>query len=111
MSTLSQKKYIEDLKLIKEAEDKVQTEIEAHRKLIEEEINHSQEEFENTIAASKEEGKKNIEKSIEQARENATKEANKIIDDAETKSKTISFHSDPHIIKDIIEILLSEMNR
>src|ERR671914_322323 len=77
----------------------------------EEEINHLQEEFENTIAASKVEGKKIIEKSIEQARENATKEANKIIDDAEAKSKTISFHSDPQIIKNIIEILLSEMNR
>jgi len=45
MSTFSQKKYIEHLKLIKEAEDKVQTEIEAHRKLVEEEINHLQEEL------------------------------------------------------------------
>jgi vacuolar-type H+-ATPase subunit H len=111
MSTLSQKKYIEHLKLIKEAEDKVQIEIEAHRKLIEEEIHHLQEEFESTIAASKVEGKKIIEKSIEQARENAIKEAKKIISDAETKSKTISFHSDPRIINDIIEILLSEMKR
>jgi V/A-type H+-transporting ATPase subunit G/H len=111
MSTLSQKKYIEHLKLIKEAEDKVQTEIEAHRKLIEEEINHLQEEFESTIAVSKVEGKKIIEKSIEQARDNATKEANKIINDAETKSKTISFPSDPQIIKNIIEILLSGIER
>ncbi|HET6717845.1 MAG TPA: hypothetical protein VFG90_11995 [Nitrososphaeraceae archaeon] len=97
------------MKLIKEAEDKVQTEIEAHIKLVEEEINHLQEEFESTIEATKIEGKKIIEKSIEQARENATKEANKIIDDAEAKSKTISFHSDPQIIKNIIEILLSEI--
>lgn len=109
MSTFSQKKYIEHLKLIKEAEDKVQTEIEAHRKLVEEEINHLEEEFESTIEATKIEGKKIIEKSIKQARENATKEANKIIDDAEAKSKTISFHSDPQIIKNIIEILLSEI--
>lgn len=109
MSTFSQKKYIEHLKLIKEAEDKVQTEIEAHIKLVEEEINHLQEEFESTIEATKIEGKKIIEKNIEQARENATKEANKIIDDAEAKSKTISFHSDPQIIKNIIEILLSEI--
>jgi len=109
MSTLTQKKYIEHLKLIKEAEDKVQIEIEAHRKLVEEEIKHLQEEFENTIAASKLEGKKIIEKSIKQARADATMEANKIINDAETKSKTISFHSDPQLIKDIIEILLSEM--
>jgi V/A-type H+-transporting ATPase subunit G/H len=111
MSSLSEKKYIEHLKLIKESEEKVQTEIEAHRKLIEEEINHLQEEFESTIAVSKVEGKKIIEKSIEQARENATKDANKIIDDAETKSKTISIPSDPQVIKDIIEILLSEMER
>jgi vacuolar-type H+-ATPase subunit H len=109
MSTFSQKKYIEHLKLIKEAEDKVQTEIEAHRKLVEEEINHLQEEFESTIEATKIEGKKIIEKSIEQVKENATKEANKIIDNAEAKSKTISFHSDPQIIKNIIEILLSEI--
>lgn len=109
MSTLSQKKYIEHLKLIKEAEDKVQIEIEAHRKLVEEEINRLQDEYERTIQRSKLEGKKMIEKSIEQARENATKEANKIIDDAQSKSKTISFHSDPQIIKNIIEILLSEI--
>lgn len=109
MSTLSQKKYIEHLKLIKEAEDKVQTEIEAHRKLVEEEINRLQDESERTIERSKLEGKKMIEKSIEQARENATKEANKIIDDAKSKSKTISFHSDQQIIKNIIEILLSEI--
>jgi len=109
MSTLTQKKYIEHLKLIKEAEDKVQIEIEAHRKLVEEEIKHLQEEFENTIAASKLEGKKIIEKSIKQARADATMEANKIINDAETKAKTIFFHSDPQLIKDIIEILLSEM--
>ena len=109
MSTLSQKKYIEHLKLIKEAEDKVQTEIEAHRKLVEEEINRLKVESERTIERSKLEGQKIIEKSIEQARENATKEANKIIDDAQSNSKTISFHSDPQIIKNIIEILLSEI--
>ena len=109
MSTLSQKKYIEHLKQIKEAEDQVQTEIEAHRKLVEEEISRLQKEFENASAASKLKGKEIVEKSIEQARENATKEANKIIDDAEAKSKTISFHSDPQIIKNIIEILLSEI--
>ena len=109
MSTLSQKKYIEHLKLIKEAEDKVQTEIEAHRKLVEEEINRLQDEYERTIERSKLEGKKIIEKSIKQARADATMEANKIINDAETKSKTISFHSDPQLIKNIIEILLSEI--
>lgn len=109
MSTLSQKKYIEHLKQIKEAEDQVQTEIEAHRKLVEEEISRLQKEFENDIAASKLKGKEIVEKSIEQAKDNATKEANKIIDEAETKSKTISLQSDPQIIKNIIEILLSEI--
>ena len=109
MSTLSQKKYIEHLKQIKEAEDQVQTEIETHRKLVEEEISRLQKEFENAIAASKLKGKEIVEKSIEQAKNNASKEANKIIDEAETKSKTISLQSDPQIIKNIIEILLSEI--
>jgi vacuolar-type H+-ATPase subunit H len=109
MSTLSQKKYIEYLKQIKEAEDKAQTEIEAHRKLIEEDIKQLQEEYENAIAASKLEGKEIIEKSIEQARENATVEANKIIEDAKIKSKNISLDSDSQIINGLIEILLSEL--
>jgi vacuolar-type H+-ATPase subunit H len=109
MSTLSQKKYIEHLKQIKEAEDKVQAEIETHRKLIEQEIHRLEQEFEDAIAVAKSKGKEMVEKSIEQAKHDATKEASNIIDEAETKSKTISFKSDQRIIKDIIEILLTDL--
>ncbi len=109
MSTLSEKKYIEHLKLIKEAEDKVQTEIEEHRKLIEQEINQLQEEYETSIMAYKLEGNKIIEKSINEAKVSATKEADRILADAETKSKSISFKGEPQILKNILDILLSEM--
>ena len=109
MSTLSEKKYIEHLKLIKEAEDKVQTEIEEHRKLIEQEINQLQEEYETSIMAYKLEGNKIIEKSINDAKKTATKEADRILADAETKSKTISFKAEPQTIKNILDILFSEM--
>ena len=109
MSTLSEKKYLEHLKLIKEAEDKVQIEIEEHRKLIEQEINNLQEEYESNIMSHKLEGEKIIEKRIHDARETATKEAEKILNDAENKSKSISFKAEPQIIKHILNILLSEM--
>jgi hypothetical protein len=39
----------------------------------------------------------------------ATKEADRILADAETKSKTISFKGEPQILKNILDILLSEM--
>ena len=52
------KKYID---LIKEAEDNAQKEIEEHRKLIEQEINHLQEEYESSIKLHKLEGEKLIE--------------------------------------------------
>jgi V/A-type H+/Na+-transporting ATPase subunit G/H len=109
MSTLSEKKYLEHLKLIKEAEDKVQIEIEGHRKLIEEEIKHLQEEYESSIVAHRLEGEKIIEKSIHEARDTATKEAETILTNAENRSKTISFKAEPQIIKHILDILLSEM--
>ena len=109
MSTLSEKKYIEHLKLIKEAEEKAQKEIEEHIKLIEQEINHLQEAYESSIRLHKLEGEKLIEKSIRDARETATKEAEKILTDAENRAKTISFKAEPQIIKQILDILLTEM--
>ena len=68
----TQEEYLHSLKRIKEVEDKVQREIETHRKLIEEKINSLQKQLDNAIAASKLEGEKLVEKSIEQARLNAT---------------------------------------
>jgi V/A-type H+/Na+-transporting ATPase subunit G/H len=105
----TQEEYLHSLKRIKEVEDKVQLEIETHRKLIEEEINNLQKQLENAIAASKLEGEKLVEKSIEQARLNATIEADKIMEDAKKKSQTISINLDQKTIKKIIEIFLSGM--
>ena len=105
----TQEEYLHSLKRIKEVEDKVQVEIETHRKLIEKEINNLQKQLENAIAASKLEGEKFVEKSIEQARLNATIEANKIMEDAKKKSQTISINLDQKTIKKIIEIFLSGM--
>lgn len=105
----TQEEYLHSLKRIKEVEDKVQGEIETHRKLIEEEMNKLQKQLENAIAASKLEGEKLVEKSIEQARLNATMEADKIMEDAKKKSQTISINLDQKTIKKIIEIFLSRM--
>lgn len=105
----TQEEYLHSLKRIKEVEEKVQVEIETHRKLIQEEINNLQKQLENAIAASKLEGEKLVEKSIEQARLNATIEADKIMEDAKKKSQTISINLDQKTIKKIIEIFLSGM--
>ncbi|MGZ5485261.1 MAG: hypothetical protein ACXWFB_05035 [Nitrososphaeraceae archaeon] len=105
----TQEEYLHSLKRIKEVEDKVQVEIETHRKLIEEEINNLQKQLENAIATSKLEGEKLVEKSIEQARLNATIEADKIMEDAKKKSQTITINLDQMTIKKIIEIFLSGM--
>lgn len=105
----SQEEYLHSLKRIKEVEDKVQLEIETHRKLIEEKINSLQKELENAIAASKLQGETLVEKSIEESRFNACKEADKIMKEAEKKSQTISIQIDQQTIKKIINIFLSGM--
>jgi vacuolar-type H+-ATPase subunit H len=105
----TQEEYLHSLKRIKEVEDKVQVEIETHRKLIEEKINNLQKDLENAIADSKVQGETLVEKSIEEARNNASKEADKIMEDAEKKSQTISIHIDQQTIKKIIDIFLSGM--
>jgi len=50
-----------------------------------------------------------VEKSIEEGRFNASKEADKIMTEAEKKSKTISIQLDPQTLKKIIGIFLSGM--
>jgi hypothetical protein len=105
----TQEEYLHSLKRIKEVEDKVQIEIETHRKLIEEKINSLQKDLENAIAASKVQGETLVEKSIEEAQINASKEADKILEEAEKKSQTISIHIDQQTIKKIIDIFLSGM--
>ncbi|HVP81486.1 MAG TPA: hypothetical protein VMS35_00465 [Nitrososphaeraceae archaeon] len=105
----TQEEYLHSLKRIKEVEDKVQVEIETHRKLIEEEINSLQKKLENAIAASKLEGEKLVEKSIDEARSKATVQAERIMEDAKKKSQSISIHIDQQTIKKIKEIFLAGM--
>jgi V/A-type H+/Na+-transporting ATPase subunit G/H len=105
----TQEEYLHSLKRIKEVEDKVQVEIETHRKLIEEEINSLQKKLENAIAASKLEGEKLVEKSIDEARSKATVQAERIMEDAQKKSQSISIHIDQETIKKIKEIFLAGM--
>jgi vacuolar-type H+-ATPase subunit H len=105
----TQEEYLHSLKRIKEVEDKVQVEIETHRKLIEEEINSLQKKLENAIAASKLEGEKLVEKSIDEARTKATIEAERIMEDAKKKSQSISIQIDQQTIKKIKEIFLAGM--
>jgi vacuolar-type H+-ATPase subunit H len=105
----TQEEYLHSLKRIKEVEDKVQVEIETHRKLIEEEINSLQKKLENAIAVSKLEGEKLVEKSIDEARTKATIEAERIMEDAKKKSQSISIHIDQQTIKKIKEIFLAGM--
>jgi len=105
----TQEEYLHSLKRIKEVEDKVQVEIETHRKLIEEEINSLQKKLENAIAVSKLEGEKLVEKSIDEARTKATIEAERIMEDAKKKSQSISIHIDQQTIKKIKEIFLTGM--
>ena len=105
----TQEEYLHSLKRIKEVEDKVQVEIETHRTLIEEEINSLQKKLENAIAASKLEGEKLVENKIDEARSKATVEAERIMEDAQKKSQSISIHIDQQTIKKIKEIFLAGM--
>ena len=105
----SQEEYIHTLRQIKETEEKAYGEIEAHKKLVEQEIKNLQSDLKNTIDMTKQEGEKMVEKSIEEGRFNASKEADKIMGEAEKKSQTISIQLDQQTIKKIIEIFLSGM--
>jgi vacuolar-type H+-ATPase subunit H len=105
----TQEEYLQSLKRIKEVEDKVQLEIETHRKLIEEKINTLQKDLEDSFATSKDQGETLVEKSIQESRFDASKEADKIMEEAEKKAQHISIQLDPQTIEKIIEIFLSGM--
>jgi vacuolar-type H+-ATPase subunit H len=108
-SSNSQEEYIHTLRQIKETEEKASGEIEAHKKQIEQEMKNLQNDLRNTIDMTKQEGEKMIEKSIEEARNNAFREAESIVNDAENKSKSISFQTDKQVVKDIMAILFSDI--
>lgn len=104
----NQDEYVNSLKQIKEIEDKVQSEIELHRKKVEDEIKNLQEDLKISIEQSHEAGKELVEKSIKIARDLSIQEAEKIIKDAEMKSKSIVFQIDKPVMKELIGILFSE---
>ena len=105
----SQEEYIDSLRQIKETEDKVQGEIEAHRKQVEQEIKNLQLDLKNAIDITKQEGKKMVEQSIEESKNKAFAESDKIISDAKNKSKSISFQLDGQMKKEIMDIIFSGM--
>jgi hypothetical protein len=105
----SQEEYIDSLRQIKETEDKVQGEIEAHRKQVEQEIKNLQLDLKNAIDIIKQEGKKMIEQSIEESKNKAFAESDKINSDAKNKSKSISFQLDGQMKKEIMDIIFSGM--
>jgi vacuolar-type H+-ATPase subunit H len=102
-----QDQYIQTLKKIKETEDKVQKEIEEYRHRIDQEIKMMEEDQKNAITKVKLEGQEMVEKSIEMAQQDAHRQARDIIANAENKSKSLSVHSDPKLMDEIMKILLS----
>ncbi len=108
-STSSQEEYIDSLRQIKETEEKVQAEIEVHRKQVEQEIKNLQDDLKNAIDIAKQEGKKMLEKSIEESKNKSFTESDGIITDAKNKSKSISLQLDRQMIKEIMDIIFSGM--
>ncbi len=107
----SQEEYIHSLRQIKETEEKAQEEIENYRKQVEQEIKKLQDDLENVIELSKHDGEKMVEKSIEGARDTALAESDRIINDATNKSNSISFKPDKQVIREIMDILFSEVRQ
>lgn len=105
----SQEEYIDSLRQIKETEEKVQAEIEAHRKQVEQEIKNLQDNLKNAIEIANQDGKKMVETSIDEARNKALKESDEIISDAKNKSKNISLQLDKQMNKEIMDIIFFGM--
>ncbi|MER5175062.1 MAG: hypothetical protein ABJB76_06700 [Candidatus Nitrosocosmicus sp.] len=105
----SQEEYIDSLRQIKETEEKVQAEIEAHRKQVEQEMKNLQDDLKNAIEIANQGGKKMVETSIDEARNKALKESDEIIFDAKNKSKNISLQLDRQMNKEIMDIIFFGM--
>lgn len=102
----SQEQYISSLKKIKEVEEKVQKEIENHKKEVHEKMMQLEADLEKAIALANTEGEKLVESSIEQSRKKAIAETEKIIKDAKTKAENISHQVTAYDAKEFIGILL-----
>ncbi len=108
-TTSSQEEYIESLKQIKETEQKTQTEIESFRRQVEQELRNLEEDQKISIDNAKQEGKRMVEKSIEDSKNKAFSESERIIADAKNKSKSISFNLDKPLVKEIMDIIFSDL--
>jgi vacuolar-type H+-ATPase subunit H len=108
-SSKSQEEYIHTLRQIKETEEKAQEEIENYRKRVDQEIKKLQDDLENAMELAKQDGEKMVEKSIEESRGRALAESDRIINDAANKSNSISFKPNGQVIREIMDILFSEV--
>ncbi len=102
-------KYVHSLKQIKEAEGKIQLQIEEHKKKVSDEFRNFEIYVNKTIAETKASGEKLVESSTEQSRKKASAETDKIINEAEAKSKTVSARVDAQTVREIIDNLLKEV--
>ncbi len=102
-------KYVHSLKQIKEAENKIQSQIEEHKKKVSEEFRNFENYVTKKIADAKLDGEKSVESNIEQSRKKASAETEKIISDATAKSKTVSARVDSQAVLEIIDNLLKEV--
>lgn len=102
-----QEEYLKSLKQIKEAEERVQEEVEARRKVVQEELQNLQVDTEAAVEAARKEGERMIEMNVERAKQEAHMEEQKILDDAKTKASTISSKRvDTKTVRTIIEEVL-----
>ena len=104
-----QEQYIKSLVQIKEIEEKVQKELDERKLQVDSEIKLLEEELRNSITNAENEGRQLVETKIQNARERAEMEAKKIIAEAETRSKNISFKFEPSMVKEIFEIIFSDI--
>jgi vacuolar-type H+-ATPase subunit H len=102
-------KYVHSLTKIKEAEERIQKDIDEQKKKIAEEFRNFETQVTKSITTAKVDGENLVESSIEQARKKANTETEKIIEEAKNKAKTISSRIDSQAVKEIIEILLKEV--
>ena len=65
--------------------------------------------LEDSTASAETEGRLLVETSIDKARMKGNEEAQRIISEAEAKAKGITFQFDQTMMKEILEILLSEI--
>ncbi len=105
----SAEKYVHSLKQIKEAEERIQSQIDEHKKKVSEEFRNFESYVAKTITTAKSDGEKLVESSTEQSRKKASAETDKIIADATTKSKTVSARIDASTVREIIDNLLKEV--